>query len=130
MKYLSILAVAILAISCSPKAEKEEAVDLKTQVMEVHDEVMPKMGDLRAVRMKLEAKVGTADSAMAQEYAEAVTRIKQANENMMVWMRNFNPNPEGSQEEIDAYLKDQLKSIEQVKIDMFESLEEGKKLTE
>ncbi|MFY0606276.1 MAG: hypothetical protein JXR10_06145 [Cyclobacteriaceae bacterium] len=128
--YLSILAIALVAIACSPKAEKEEKIDLKAEVMKVHDEVMPKMGELREARMKLEAKASEMDSILSKEYTIAAERIAQANEGMMVWMRNFNPNPEGTQEEIDAYLEDQLKSIKQVKEDMLGSLEEGKKLVE
>ena len=50
MKYLSIIALVAVVFSCSsPQKKTEEAQEptLKEKVMMVHDEVMPKMGELR-----------------------------------------------------------------------------------
>ena len=46
----------------------------------------------------------------------------------MVWMRNFDPNFEGSDEELLKYLTDQKTSIEEVSRKMNESLQKGEEL--
>ena len=50
-----------------------------------------------------------------------------ANESMMSWMRNYDPEYTGTPEEIEKYLQSELEKIETVKSDMLKSLEEGKK---
>lgn len=130
MKYLTIVLMAVMAVACSPKkqqSEEQPPADLKTQVMAVHDEVMPKMGELRATQKELLAMADSsaADSLMAIKYRELATQIELANESMMDWMRKFNPNFEGSEEEVKAYLEEQLQGIQQVSEDMNNSLQAG-----
>ncbi len=133
MKYLSIVAIFAVFMSCSAPGKKEQAEEkqpsLKDQVMSVHDEVMPKMGTLRKTQKNLLALADSvaADSLAAAGYAQLAANLQLANESMMVWMRNFEPNYEGTPEEVENYLKEQLKAIEKVKSDMLESLEEGTK---
>lgn len=118
----------LLGVACS-QPRKENQVSLKDQVMAVHDEVMPKMGDLRSTQKQLLAKADSAaaDSVVSAQYTELADRIDQANESMMVWMRNFDPNFTGTEEEQKAYLEGKLKEVEEVKADMLQALEEGRK---
>jgi hypothetical protein len=127
MKNLAILFLSLFFACGTAKETKEEKVNLKDQVMAVHDEVMPKMGELRSVQKQLVMKAGEEglDSLTQMELTQIADKIDEANESMMVWMRNFNPQFEGSEEAMDAYLKDQLKSIELVKTDMMGALAEG-----
>lgn len=131
MRLLSIIALLTLMVSCStPKKEAvQEEPSLKDQVMDVHDEVMPKMGELRKTQKELLALADSsaADSLVAAKFSQLASEIDNANESMMAWMRNFDPNFEGTPEEVEKYLQDQLKSIEEVKSDMLSTLEEGKK---
>ncbi|RED99432.1 hypothetical protein [Marinoscillum furvescens] len=135
MKYLTVMIVALMAAACSPKKQQTEEkppADLKTQVMAVHDEVMPKMGELRTTQKELLAMADSSatDSVMAAKYQELATQIELANESMMDWMRKFNPNFEGSEEEVKAYLQDQLKGIKKVSDDMNNSLKAGREALE
>lgn len=140
MKYLPMLTLMIALAGCGGASQQQEQsvenetemseADLKAQVMKLHDEVMPKMGELRDTRKKLSAladSVIVSDSAMAAKYSELADNIELANEAMMEWMRNFDPNYAGSPEENEKeYLKRQLEGIESVKKHMNESLEKGK----
>ena len=131
MKYLSIIALLAFVVSCSsPEKKEEQAPTLKEQVMGVHDEVMPKMGELRKTQKELLALVDSsaADSVIAAKYRALATDIEMANESMMSWMRNYDPEYTGTPEEIEKYLQSELEKIETVKSDMLKSLEEGKKL--
>ncbi|HCX20452.1 MAG: hypothetical protein CMB80_29635 [Flammeovirgaceae bacterium] len=130
MKYLSIIALLAFVVSCSsPEKKEEQAPTLKEQVMGVHDEVMPKMGELRKTQKELLALVDSsaADSVIAAKYRALATDIEMANESMMSWMRNYDPEYTGTPEEIEKYLQSELEKIETVKSDMLKSLEEGKK---
>ncbi len=129
---LSTFFFAISITSCGDggKAEREA---LRDEVIAIHDEVMPKMGDLRKVRKSLEAMADTlaTDSMMladAEKIRALAKEIEDANESMMAWMRQFEPGimedgtPHG---EVMAYLKEQKEAIDKVKQDMLESLSKG-----
>lgn len=126
MKKLAILFLPVLVLACAP-SKKEDLSSLRKEVMLIHDDVMPKMGELRSTQKKLLALADSAgsDSLAAQKYRELANTIQLANESMMDWMRNYDPNFDGSEDETKAYLEDQRKKIQQVKIQMDSSLEEG-----
>ncbi|WP_462247792.1 hypothetical protein [Ekhidna sp.] len=126
MKYLTLLFIA-LVVACSPSKENELKT-LKDEVMAIHDEVMPKIGDLRKVRMELESlsdSLMATDSTRAMELSSLAADISDASEGMMMWMRNYEPEFEGTEAEIKAYLEGQKVSIQKVKEDMLESMESG-----
>ncbi len=129
MKYLTLLLVA-LAVACGP-SKKDELKALKDEVMTIHDEVMPKMGELRKTRKALEAmadSVMATDSTNAQMFSKLAEDISDANEGMMEWMRAFEPEFEGTDEEIQAYLEGQKVAVEKVRDDMNNSLAKGKEV--
>ncbi len=131
MRLLIICIAAFAMFSCNPQAEKSDLKTLRSEVMDVHDEVMPKMGELRKTEKALRQMASeTQDSVQTDELLSAADGIKSANENMMQWMRNYDPSFSGTEEEILAYLKDQKEKIEVVRSDMLTSLEAGQKLLE
>jgi hypothetical protein len=71
------------------------------EVMAIHDSIMPKMQDLFNLKKQLVARIAKADSANGKgantlakaekQEAEAIkSRLEQADESMMDWMRNYN----------------------------------------
>ncbi|MEQ9297013.1 MAG: hypothetical protein RIF33_00545 [Cyclobacteriaceae bacterium] len=130
--FLSTLIAVVFFTSCGDggQAEREK---LRDEVMALHDEVMPKMGDLRKTRKSLEAladslAMDSLQAAQAQEFRAIAKEIGDANESMMAWMRQYEPSvmedgtPHG---EVMAYLKEQKEAIVKVKQDMIESLSKG-----
>ncbi|MEO1256752.1 MAG: hypothetical protein AAFY41_17960 [Bacteroidota bacterium] len=108
-------------------------MEIKKQAIEIHDEVMPFMEDLRKVRKQLMAEADSlisSDSIKAVAFNEAAAAISTANEGMMQWMRDFEPEFDGTDEEAIQYFKDQKVAIEKVKEDMLGSFEKGKGLLE
>ena len=131
MKYAYLL-LATLLVSCGP-SKQDQIKEIKNQAMEIHDEVMPLMGDLRSVRkdlMLLADSIVVSDSIQAAQLGEAASEIADANEGMMEWMRNFEPEYEGTHDELLQYFKDQKIKVEKVKEDMLESLASGEKALE
>ncbi len=118
-KILSIIVLAFLLIySCGEKTK--EATDmLYDQVMAVHDEIMPKMGDImkykKQLRQKAELLSAEVDSAQIAAINEAIAGLDNAHDGMMGWMREFDRDfSKGTQEEIMKYLNAQKEKIEKV----------------
>lgn len=129
MKPTFIFALGLFIYSCSTSTK--ETVDipkLKEEVIAIHDEVMPKMGELRKASkdLRLAAEVDSTKS----DWLATADRISSANESMMVWMRGFEPNYEGTEAEIVIYLEDQKVKIAKVRDEMNSALAEGKDLLE
>jgi hypothetical protein len=105
---------------------------LYEEVMEVHDEVMPKMNDIYKLKEELKKQIANApDMAVAKkkEIETIIIQLDSASESMMVWMRNFNPIPDSlGVEKARQYLEEQKVEVDEVKEDMLEAIEEAKKI--
>lgn len=97
---------ALLLFSCTENAEKktpettpiaqDNLIDQTfKEVMAIHDEVMPRMGDINRIRRTLknaleekQDSVGTAEVTRVQQ---AILQLEEADSLMMEWMAAFNP---------------------------------------
>lgn len=125
-----LLSFLLISFSCQ-KEQKDELAILKEEVMALHDEVMPKMSELRYTQKALMLQADSLmslDSLRSATLSGASNEIIAANEAMMNWMRNYEPDFQGTKEEIIDYLKQQKMAIQKVKDDMESSLQNGKQL--
>lgn len=114
------LLVSFLILSCANPLI-EENKKLREQIIGVHDEVMPKMGELKALEKKASEQ---ADSLYAQDSTATAeieslralaSQLNQAHEDMFVWMRQYSLEEEGkTPEEIKIYLDEQWVKVNQV----------------
>ena len=129
---LPILSLFLLSLVCSCGQKTQDNQALYDEVMKVHDEVMPKMDDI--YKLKQELKKQIADSATLaiekrKTIESAILKLDSASENMMVWMRSFNPLPDSlGEEKARAYLEEQQEKIEKVKEEMLEAINAAKEL--
>ena len=88
---LTLFFSAALFLSVSCKEEKKEASEIienqMEKVMSIHDEVMPKMGQIGRLVGKLKSKVDTTATGMT--YQKAMKDLQDANNSMMDWMQGF-----------------------------------------
>jgi len=77
-KFMILAFVTLVTFATSCKAEKESK-QMK-EVMAVHDEVMPKMGQLG---------MENDSTDIGKQYKEARIDLQEANEAMMSWMQGF-----------------------------------------
>lgn len=134
MKYLVPLTIVLFAVSAC-NSDKKEQQALFDEVMLVHDEVMPKMGNLRALASELSQRADSLAqdslvdrSAQIDEMRSLSKNLKDANEGMMEWMRQFEQVEEGTPHgEVMQYLSEQRKSIQKVRDDMINSKTEAEK---
>ncbi|KAA1244380.1 hypothetical protein [Aquimarina sp. RZ0] len=83
-----IISLILLIVSCNQLSkEEQEFDDLMQKVIDVHDEVMPKMGEMSSLIKNLEAKIDT--TSTGQTYANAQKKLKDSYDFMMNWMSDF-----------------------------------------
>ena len=123
--YWSYLPLCLFLLGCSVKSENE--MDFLLQdIMDAHDEVMPKMGKIRNLEKQCRSVALTSpDSSELIRQAEILSN---ANESMMIWMRDFNSNFQGSDIEKREYLLAQKMKVYHVKDLMNSSLLQGENL--
>jgi uncharacterized protein YicC (UPF0701 family) len=126
-----ILFLAFLVLSCTnPLIEANK--EMRAQIIGVHDEVMPKIGQLMSLEKKALAQ---ADSLFAQDSTATAEieasrslagQLNQAHEGMFVWMRQYSLEEEGkTPEELKTYLDEQLVKVNQVNADIKAAMEQA-----
>ncbi len=125
------LLISFLIFSCANPLI-EENKKMRAQIIGVHDEVMPKMGELMSLQKKALAQ---ADSLYAQDSTATAQiesmrtlagQLDKAYEGMFVWMRQYSLEEEGkTPEEIKTYLDDQLLKVNQVNTDIKAALDQA-----
>lgn len=124
---IAIMSLILLLLSCVAGGEKREIEKVETEVIALHDEVMPLMGTLFKIRKQLQKRT-EADPSNVQ-LVEATLNIKLAEEEMMDWMRSYDPSFEGIDDtETLDYLAKQKIAIEAVGIRMKEAMAIGEAL--
>ena len=104
-------------------------------VMAVHDEVMPKMGE---ISMLIDALKAEADKNPDSPQANTMKKLQESHKAMMDWMREFGDAFTSDEilkgaalsEEKKERLRLEAERIESVKTLMLESIAEGKQLLE
>ncbi|SHN15102.1 hypothetical protein SAMN04488057_10894 [Cyclobacterium lianum] len=121
-----------LLFSCQTEKDKNEA--LKQQVIAVHDEVMPEIGELKTQKERLLEKAnaleGNEETAVYREELNAAAdSCESAYDAMFVWMRQFKSEyTEMTEEETQTYLQGQLQMVEKVKADILSALSTAEEL--
>ncbi len=113
-----MLVLPMVLSSCeSPKAKEEK---LAKEVLQLHDEVMPKMQDMMRLKKELKKNIKDLDSISkeVEDVNKMIGNLDQADKDMMDWMHNYN----GAQdlythEEIMQYLQAEKAKMEKIKED-------------
>jgi uncharacterized protein len=125
---LLICACAILSHLCACRNEQEEALNkLNSEVMKLHNETMPKMGDIYELKkaLKKRSDATSEDSTQLKEaLLEAQLSLSKADDNMMQWMHNYTAgkNVSRSFEDKIKFLKAQKDSIQLVNNQIYMSI--------
>lgn len=99
------------------------------EVMAVHDEIMPKMDDMMKLKGKLQVALDTGreqentDEERLKSLESAISQLEAADEAMMQWMRDFQPQDTVSDhEKVLAYYREQKEEIGKVKDKMLQAM--------
>ena len=105
---------------------KELETKLNEEVMAVHNDVMPKMGELNRIKRQLKSfkeTVPDENAALKDSLINTILLLSKSEDMMSDWMANYKyPNPAAKHEDLVIYLKAQKDSIKQVSDAMYMSL--------
>jgi hypothetical protein len=91
---------------------------------------MPKMDDIYKLKEQLKKKLADMPNIAddkRQEIEAVITRLEDASEGMMVWMRTFDPLPDSlGEEKARKYLEEQKEKVTKVKEDMLQAIEDAR----
>ncbi|MCE7863135.1 MAG: hypothetical protein DYG99_06305 [Bacteroidetes bacterium CHB5] len=128
----------MLVSACSktqPAAEADTESDnpnqvLYDQVMDVHDEVMPRMDDIMKLKRLLQEQIANTPDMVVerkQQLEKIISNLDSASSAMMNWMHEFNPLPDTVDQELAReYLEEEMEKIRKVKTLMLESIDKAK----
>ncbi|MDP4852921.1 MAG: hypothetical protein NWR22_07040 [Saprospiraceae bacterium] len=135
MMYARLLTLFLVLnfVSC----KNNDAEVLHNEIMDIHDEVMPKTGEITYLYMSFRKKVET-DSTISEENKMELLKqaddLEKAEDEMMVWMNDYIPPHKMSsaknEKQIIDYLQNQKKIISDIKVHTNASLASGKKWKE
>ena len=120
--YFPILFIAVFFLFSCENEKKRTQDQLLDKVMALHDEIMPKMGDIMKYKKQLKAKMEElitageeVNEARIAEMKETIESLDNSHEGMMSWMREFDVDFEGKvEEDVLTYLNEQMTKIEEV----------------
>jgi len=120
-------------VACGSKVDHEA---MKDKVLDAHDEVMPKMGQLVKLKKQVLAKANELDSASveASELKSLATDLENAYQGMMSWMHDWSDksgpfvNGEAKSDEITAFYEAEQKKVDKVKSDINASIAKAEKV--
>jgi len=116
MKRCYIFLFTLLTFSCNQLSKEEQQFDaLMQNVIEVHDEVMPKMGEISSLIQKLELKIDTTTNGKL--HAKAQQDLKDSYDFMMNWMTGFSEKfPHTEEKKVSKDILDQIKLLKEEEI--------------
>ena len=105
--------------------------DVYKEVLKVHDEVMPKMGELHKLKRELKKKIEETPNLAEEKKKEieaTIAKLDSASEGMMTWMHEFKPEADStaSEEKVREYLEREMERVKKVKEDILEAIEKAK----
>tara|TARA_B100000497_G_C7611640_1_gene367327 strand:+ start:122 stop:520 length:399 start_codon:yes stop_codon:yes gene_type:complete len=124
MYRILILIILGLSMACNNSGSTEESKKLYDEIMKIHDEVMPKMGDIRKLSKQLKK---IEDYQSIDSIVVSLNDLDNAHESMMGWMAQFKMPKEISNEEEMEFLNSQMKSVTVMKNTMLSALDRAEK---
>ncbi|WP_299443287.1 hypothetical protein [uncultured Aquimarina sp.] len=137
--FFLIITGLLFHVSCNQLSKEEQEFDgLMQKVIDVHDEVMPKMGTMSSLIKDLEPKIDTTE--VGKSHAKAQKNLKDSYDFMMDWMNDFSTKfPHGEEntaEDIEKFtakmkmLQEEEIEVNKLKDQINSSIDNAKKLLE
>ncbi|MBN7811148.1 hypothetical protein J0A68_09280 [Algoriphagus sp. H41] len=114
-----IFSLFVSLLACGP-SQKDLNNDKRAEVMAVHDEVMPKLGQLKSFEKRASQKaeelaMDSTNMDRVKQLELLAVELDQAYEDMFVWMRQYEIEDEGkTPEEVKRYLEEQMVLVTKV----------------
>lgn len=87
-RFVSLVVVSVFVMGCNGLSTEEKEYDaMMKEIIDVHDEVMPKMSEIAMLQGKLREKIDSTTTSIPLK--SAVNQLSAAHFSMMEWMENF-----------------------------------------
>ncbi|MCF8237087.1 MAG: hypothetical protein K9I85_02945 [Saprospiraceae bacterium] len=120
--FLVVCLFMLFATGCG-----EDIDQLHEEVMKIHDDVMPHMGEMHQLQQKLENAMVGKDSLERLPYLEAIGELQQGEDMMWTWMNNYRKPTSASAESVN-YLEQQRQEVNKVAEQMTLAMTHSKEL--
>lgn len=132
MRHIHIFCLlALLSFAACVKSDKKEVEKLHKETLEIHDQAMALIAQMKRMGRSLKQELAAQDSISPerrQMLLEALSQMEAADEDMMNWMRDFSM-PHGMKPEAALrYLNEQKALIQKNHGDITAAIESAKKL--
>lgn len=127
LRFTSIIFISVLLGQCAGGTKNAEIESLHDQVMEIHDEVMPKMRDINQMKKKVRKLSSTVDETVIMGH---INLLDEADEKMMSWMAQYRKPSTKDVEEAKNYLSEQMILIKDVKETMLKAIADAQNLVD
>ena len=119
-RVLCVIVVCLGVFACKSDGSGESensARALEKEVLAIHDEVMPRMGEIESLRESLVSELeNTAlDSQLRVATNEAISRLELGDSLMWDWMHNYSIPENVSNDSVVKYLENEKRQITQVR---------------
>ena len=136
MKRMWMILLVAVTVACGGGVDHDA---MKNKVLDAHDEVMPKMGEVMNLKKKVIARASEleAEDSTNEKIAELRDLAKDlegAYQGMMNWMRAWSENSDpytsgqAKPDEITAFYEAEQEKIDKVKADINGSIDKAKKV--
>lgn len=118
------LAVAAVLASCSQsnKPTQTPVLTVEKQVLAVHDEIMPRMGEVVILADKADS-LAHMDSVTYKPIADA---LHKADKDMMHWMRSYHLPTDETEDVQREYLQKQQVLVDSLRADILNAINQAK----
>jgi len=102
---------------------------LYDQVMDIHDEVMPKSDEIYTLKKEIQDKIAAPNLATdkKKQLDQLIAELDSADHSMMDWMHKFKPLPDSANQELAReYLENEMERIKKVREQINGSLQKAK----
>ncbi|HEV8514897.1 MAG TPA: hypothetical protein VGQ59_16545 [Cyclobacteriaceae bacterium] len=103
---------------------------LYDQVMDIHDDVMPKSDEIYQLKKEIKDKIASAKNLepnKKKQLEQILTELDSADHSMMDWMHKFKPLPDSADQELAReYLENEMERIKNVRELINGSLQKAK----
>ncbi|HKK77437.1 MAG TPA: hypothetical protein VJ953_20325 [Saprospiraceae bacterium] len=141
MRYLITFVILSLSLSFSACTSLESTAEESAfqTMMDVHDEIMPKMGEVNQLSRQLKGLSAATDTTKRElmgEIDNAVRSLESADQDMMAWMNVNGGNKleqlqkEKTHDETMAYILDEEEKIIKIKEDIENSIQQAQNVLE
>ncbi|HLF64508.1 MAG TPA: hypothetical protein VI603_12180 [Saprospiraceae bacterium] len=131
--HVLFLLSAIVVVACAgsqQKTRQKDIVSLEKNIMQIHDEVMPKMSEIARLipALETEAKNSNLDSILHQQIAKSIAELNAGDSLMWEWMHNYKMPENVSPDSIHAYLQSEKARISKVRDAMLTGIKNAESL--